>query len=71
MNSRKIVKTIMPVIVGGAVSSVGQSIVGGVMPNGAAKTATQSVLGAATPILGLGALSSLTKEFDKGMKRRR
>jgi hypothetical protein len=71
MKTRKIVKTIMPVIVGGTVSGVGQSILGGVMPNSVAKTATQSVLGATGPILGLGALSSLTKEFDKGFARKK
>jgi hypothetical protein len=73
MKTRKVVKTLMPVIATGVVTGVGSQILEGTMPAGIAKTATQGVLGAAGPIIGLGALANLTKEFDKGftMKRRK
>jgi hypothetical protein len=71
MKTRKIVKTIFPVIGIGVASGVGQSVIGNTVSGNVARTATQSVLGTAGVFAGLGAISNLTKGFDKGSKKRR
>jgi hypothetical protein len=71
MKSRKIMKNVMPVITTGIMTGIGSRIAEDVMPAGAGKNATQNILGVMTPIAGIKAISSMTKEFDKFGKTRR